>query len=84
MDLFPFLLQLELEILHSELLKDFVPAGVALKIDPTIRTGDHLEEKTLHQEEKLTFGGKLLGTTSHLEGPYPRLSDNIAFANFDG
>ena len=33
---------LQLEILDSELLKDFVPAGVAFKINSTVGTGEHL------------------------------------------
>ena len=46
-----FLYLLRLEILDSKLLKDFVPAGVALQIDSTVRAGDHLWRVTFHLED---------------------------------
>ena len=55
------------EILHSELLKDFVSAGVALEIDSTVRASDHL------WMDILLFGGILLGTMSHLDQIHAQL-----------
>ena len=49
---------MQLEILHSELLKDFVSAGVALEIDSTVRAGDHLWMEILHLDGNFTFGWK--------------------------
>ena len=75
-----FLYLLQLEILDSKLLKDFVPAGVALQIDSTVRAGDHLWRVNLHLDDNFSFRGILSGTISHLGGPYSCLSHNIAFA----